>query len=530
MVKTVVIVCLLGWSALAQGLGKEEKAAIKAIITGDIESLKSYLEAHPDVNCLFSNGKTGLYYAIVHNEREISEFLLHRGADPDFIVHGHSTLKWAIDYHRPRIVRLLIEYGAEVNKTDDKHNTPLIYAAVVDNLEICKILIDRGANPIHTNLKGRRASQYAFQFSGSPTYTYLLAMEDQFKNQDSIPSMHDGPYISWESDERIVMTYYEREQEQNLTRLIEKTLPAGESDTLIQGIGRDKNWYHIHQEYEADPTETFTRGNIFVMGDIHGRYHALVNMLKNNHVIDTAQNWSFGEGHLILLGDAFDRGANVTEALWFLHELGIQARNAGGDVHLLLGNHEVMALTGDHRYVNDKYKFFAQFTQTHYYEWFEKNTMLGSWLRSQNVILRLNDYLFLHAGISPQFATFDYRYEDINRIVREFLHSDYRPVKGSPADHILGPFGPQWYRGYINLSEKFPEMTQEFVDVYLDSKGLKRMIVGHNELTSIRSDFGGKVISVDVAIDESGRSAQGLLISGDNIFRCYADGTKEEME
>ncbi len=74
-------------------IDKEEKLAIQAIKAGDIELLKSYLEKHPDLNCRFSNGKTGLYYAIVNDRFKISEFLLRRGADPDFIVNDQSTLK-----------------------------------------------------------------------------------------------------------------------------------------------------------------------------------------------------------------------------------------------------------------------------------------------------------------------------------------------------------------------------------------------------------------------------------------------------
>jgi len=83
-------------------------------------------------------------------------------------------------------------------------------------------------------------------------------------------------------------------------------------------------------------------------------------------------------------------------------------------VHLLLGNHEIMALTGDHRYLNDKYNYFTQYTRVYYYQLYEKNTILGRWLRSQNIIVRINDDLFMHAGVSPEFAAYDYSYADIN--------------------------------------------------------------------------------------------------------------------
>jgi len=149
-----VFMVFVAWSVPVLGLDKEEKSAITAIKAGDIELLKSYLEKHADLNCIFSNGKTGLYYAIVYDQVTISEFLLRRGADPEFIVDNHSTLYWAIQYNRERIARFLIECGAEVNRPDNKLNTPLIYAAEYNNLEICKILIDRGADPLHENQNG----------------------------------------------------------------------------------------------------------------------------------------------------------------------------------------------------------------------------------------------------------------------------------------------------------------------------------------------------------------------------------------
>lgn len=528
--KISVFIVFVAWSGLAFGQNKEEKSAIKAIKTGDIGLLKSYLERHSDVNCEFSNGKTGLYYAIVYDEIKISEFLLKRGADPNLTVSDYSTMYWAIKYGRGRILRFLIEYGADACKPDNNHDTPLIYAAELDNLEICKILVDRGADPLHTNLKEKRASNYANHFDESPAYNYLLSMEKRYEYQESIPSLQDGPYIYWESDDQVVLTYYERNQDNNLTRLIEKTMEIEKADTIVGGIGRDTNSYHINHSYTPDFNKVTTAGNIFVIGDIHGKYNALVNLLKNNKIIDSDLKWIFGEGQLVLLGDVFDRGDLVTETMWFLYELAIQAQDSGGNVHLLLGNHEIMELTGDSRYLNGKYIYFTQYFQVYYFQLFEKNSVLGRWLRSQNVIMQINDYLFMHAGISPQFAAYDYAWSDINFRVQQYLNSDYSIRKESPEDIILGPAGPLWYRGYMNRNDSLPEVTQQFVDNYLTSKGLKRMILGHDEQLTINTYYEGKVTLADVAIDASGKSAQGLLISGDKFFRCFSDGTKERIE
>lgn len=529
-IKIILIVFFICCSSFAFGLNTDEKSAIKAIKAGDIEFLKAYLNKRSDVNFQFSNGKTGLYYAIAFNKIEICKFLLQNGANPNLIVSKYSTLYWAIKYNRKRIVRFLIEFGADVNETDEKQNTPLIYAAKLNNLNLCKVLIDRGANPLWLNLKGKQASDYTIYFENPLTLEYLTLMEMQYKNQDSIPSMQDGPYIYWETNQQIVMTYYERNQSINITRLIEKTIDVGEKDTIVDGLGWDKKRYYIKHKYTPNPHKINSTGNIFAIGDVHGKYDALINLLEKNKIIDSNLNWIFGDGQLVLLGDAFDRGSSVTETLWLLHELQIQAQNSGGNVHLLLGNHEIMALTGDHRYLNDKYNYFTQFFQIKYFQMFEKNTSLGRWLRSQNVILQMNDYLFLHAGISPQFDANNYSYYDINNMVQNFLDSDFNITKGSPVDLIMKSTGPLWFRGYMDFENRLPQISQQFVDNYLNSRHLRRMIIGHNEQLSINTSFEGKIISVDVHIDESGKSAQGLLISDDKIYKCFSDGTKEQIE
>lgn len=535
----LIIIVFLGLSLPLIGSDKEEKAAIQAIKTGDLEALKTYLEIHPGKNCEFSDGKTGLYYAIEYDRFEIACYLLGSGADPDFTVSGISMLRWAIKSDRERIVRLLIEYGADVNLPDDKQNAPLFYAAGLNNFNLCKLLIDRGADPSHTNLKGKRASSIAYNYPDSPTYKYLLFMEEQHLAKDTVPSMTDGPYITWEADDQVVMTYFERNREKNLTRIIEKTVITRAEDTLIKGFGWDTNSYAIRRNFAPDPDSVVTPGKIFVVGDIHGKYNALISLLKNNKIIGTDLAWNFGNGQLVFLGDVFDRGAYVTEVLWFLYDLQVQALKSGGDVHLLLGNHEIMALERDHRYLNAKYDYFSEYTQVYYSQLFENNSVLGKWLRSRNLILQINGYLFLHAGISPEFADFGFTFSDVNTLVQQYLQSDYGTEQNAVVKVILGSVGPLWYRGYFNTNtnmeydnedfDKIPVVAQKFVDDYLNSRGLKRMVIGHNEQISIGTSYNGRIISADVAIDESGQTSQGLLITGDKLFRCYFDGRKEEF-
>ncbi len=63
----------------------------------------------------------------------------------------------------------------------------------------------------------------------------------------------------------------------------------------------------------------------------------------------------------------FDRGEQVTECLWLIYSLEEKAKAVGGYVHFVLGNHEIMNLQGDFRYVQEKYKITAQVMARPYY-------------------------------------------------------------------------------------------------------------------------------------------------------------------
>lgn len=511
------------------GQNKQEKQIIEAIKKGEIDFFQNNKENTTNANYLFSNKKSAVYYTIKYNKKDICRILLQNGADPNLIVGRFSLLEWAISTNRNRITRLLLEYGAEVNKVNTKKNTALFFASKTNNFALCKILVNGGANPLYKNSRDKLASDYTIYFEDQKTYKYLKQAELLAQNQDTLPSFRDGPYIYWEGENQIVLKYFERNKLANTSRLLENTISIGNKDTLIRGMRWDTNQYHIKLNYEPNATKINTEAKIFVMGDIHGRYNALINLLINNNIIDQEKNWRFDQGQLVFLGDVFDRGGMVTETLWFLHELKFQAQEAGGDVHLLLGNHEIMTLSGDHRYLHPKYDFFAQLTRTDHYQLYGKNTVLGKWLRAQNIILQINDYLFTHAGISPQIAEHNYSYADINYMMLNYFYSNEAPQKGSPEFIIMGSTGPLWFRGYMDYGKRKPQVTQEFINQYMDSKGLRNMVLGHNEQKEISMSFDGKIISVDVAINKSGSSAQGLLIDGENIYRCKANGSKEKI-
>jgi len=90
---------------------------------------------------------------------------------------------------------------------------------------------------------------------------------------------------------------------------------------------------------------------LVALGDVHGDLEQLKNNLREAGVIDANDNWSGGKAVLVQIGDTIDRGPHSLATYEYLDELQRQAEKEGGEVVRLLGNHELMLIQGDHRYL-----------------------------------------------------------------------------------------------------------------------------------------------------------------------------------
>ncbi len=98
---------------------------------------------------------------------------------------------------------------------------------------------------------------------------------------------------------------------------------------------------------------------IVAIGDIHGEYDGFVSILQSAGLVDDDVNWIGGETTLVQTGDIFDRGLEVFRVLDLLMRLEQEAAAAGGQVIVLVGNHDGMNLVGFFRDVNPE--IYAQF-------------------------------------------------------------------------------------------------------------------------------------------------------------------------
>ncbi len=271
---------------------------------------------------------------------------------------------------------------------------------------------------------------------------------------------------------------------------------------------------------------------ILAISDIEGNYGTFRDFLINAGVIDSNLDWTFGDGHLVLLGDFVDRGALVTQLLWLIYKLEQDARASGGQVHYILGNHEIKSLQGDFQASHEKYRNSSVILGRKQSELFGDEAFLGRWLASRNTAEVINGFLFVHGGLSPDLDGQSFSLEDINDIVRRNYRRIWYPKRVAGEDELLlSPrTGPSWYRGYFK-----DRLTQPQVEATLAKFGADAVVVGHTLQSKVRKLFDGKVYAIDVKHPWDHRTgfpprhSEGLLLEGGNAWRVLEDGSRRAL-
>jgi len=252
--------------------------------------------------------------------------------------------------------------------------------------------------------------------------------------------------------------------------------------------------------------------SVYMMGDVHGEFDHLTQLLRNAELIGEELRWTGGSRHLVLLGDLFDRGDDVTRVLWFLYGLEREAAEAGGAVHIILGNHELMIMSRDERYVGLKENTIASVHGLGYGELFNPHTsVLGRWLAGKPGLVRMDDLLLAHGGMSPEYV--DYTLQEYEDTLRTFINEQLLVHWQDPefleafADtttldsagvarrwgFFFGPESVQWFRGFVQSDTLGP-----FLDRVLDHFHATVHVVGHTPVSTIQERYDGKLIAADL--------------------------------
>jgi len=310
-----------------------------------------------------------------------------------------------------------------------------------------------------------------------------------------------------------------------------------------------------------------TTERVVAIGDVHGAHDQFVAILRAAGLIDGRARWSGGRAVLIQTGDILDRGNDSRKVIELLRRLEREAREAGGQVIALMGNHEFMRLAGDWRYVSPgEFEAFRDggsialregvraraaaaaeeraraeqrpFEAAAFKEQFLREVPLGSiemrqafavgttygdWLRGRLAVARVNGVVFLHGGISDDVAALGC--EAINDAVAK----ETRALPGDPSQ-VASLFsaserGPLWYRG---LAQEPESVFAPTLGSILSRMAARAIVVGHTPTPGrISARFGGRVVQIDTGMLDGaffpGGVPAALLIEGQAMTAVYLD-------
>jgi hypothetical protein len=192
-----------------------------------------------------------------------------------------------------------------------------------------------------------------------------------------------------------------------------------------------------------------SRESVVAIADVHNDFDDFVAILRHTGLTDKQNHWTGGKTTFVQVGDLLDRGPKPREVMDLMMALEKEAVQAGGRVVGLLGNHEVMNIMGDLRYVTPvNYASFAdgnsekrqKAAYEEYVKWRGSHASLlaelpqpmelteaewmarhlagfieqreafgpkgeyGAWLRGHDAVAEIDGVIFLHGGIHPDLA------------------------------------------------------------------------------------------------------------------------------
>ena len=332
------------------------------------------------------------------------------------------------------------------------------------------------------------------------------------------PKYNDGPYIGSNGNAARIMWVEEGRKRDTVVSVID------------QYVFDKPNLPKVDLGDINIVADTFSRyddvSKFVAISDIHGQYDLFEALIRTHNVIDEDGNWIYGDGHLVVVGDVFDRGEKVTETLWLLFQLEKQAAAVGGKVHLLLGNHELMILHGDVRYIHPKYRYTQGVFGIEYPKLYDEKTVLGQWLRTKNISTVINGIGFVHGGYSQKVLD----KESSLQVINDTFKKDVLPnddIGENPNDLLSMLYfdnGPLWYRGYADPDGFDLEQAKKI----LDKLQLKSIVVGHTSMPRIVPVHDGRIILIDSSI-KFGKTGEVLVYENDVLHRGTLSGRITEL-
>jgi len=223
---------------------------------------------------------------------------------------------------------------------------------------------------------------------------------------------------------------------------------------------------------------------LIIIGDIHGDYKALVEILQKERIIDDNNEFLKNDKKIIQLGDMVNKGKNSYKSLKLLQY--VQKKSENNNVIRLIGNHELMFLQNNYRYSKSE---IDRKNLKNIKELIETDILNGSLKSCYNI----NNLIFSHAGItdycinelSLKNKTINEVSDYINNRMKHFVKNNL--LKDNRFNNILiDSHGIFWFRKN-NEAKNFLNSNK-----YLQFIGhtIKNYIQPSKDLSAIYTDIG----------------------------------------
>jgi Calcineurin-like phosphoesterase len=293
---------------------------------------------------------------------------------------------------------------------------------------------------------------------------------------------------------------------------------------------------------------------VLAIGDVHGDFDDFVALLQHTGLIDKQNHWAGGKVTFVQTGDLIDRGPKPREVMDLIMALETEAPNSGGRVVSLLGNHEMMNLMGDLRYVTPEnyatfgdsnseqrqkaaYQQYVTWRSGHPQllaelpqpmeiteaEWMARHPLgfvehadafspsgtYGKWVRGHAALAEINDTVFLHGGIDPSLAHL--KLDTINSHIRDEIKAFDEAKQYLLDKNVILPFFTLQEMTAVVQAEITAERKGQ---VPTDPPGQARLIqfLGYGEWLSVRVDGPLWFRGYDKWTDEEGMAQIGKVL------------------
>ncbi len=287
-------------------------------------------------------------------------------------------------------------------------------------------------------------------------------------------------------------------------------------------------------------------GRILAVGDLHGNYAGFRRILQEAGILDKRGHWRARDTHLVQLGDILGRGGEPGKIFKLLKRMEEEAPQFGSRVHVLLGNHEAMSMSGlilyntmeefkdlaheellegggnrqeswvarasaisealekraagsgaddggpgaadrDHSLDGKLGKRLDMLGCREFRAALSPHGKVGSWLVGHDSAVSIDGNLFVHGGLNRLHGFMPL--QELNDRVRTELSDDGLPRAGKDA--MLRRDGPQWNRDFTLRPND--ERATELREV-LDYHKCARMVVGHTPTSCIDQSQSGRIL------------------------------------